>query len=335
MLASHALRLVRLTRPARLTRRIEEMPALPGATLRTPIGIVFLVLTTACAAMPGAGTGGQVRGEAPFRIYDPSVGSFISMLELAQNVAAADVVFFGEHHDDRVAQLAQRRLLEELLHVRNEGALGLEMFERDVQPVLDRYLRGALSERALLASARPWPNYRVAYRPLVELSRSAGWAVAATNLPQALASRVAREGLPDRADLQPGDREMIAEQLLCPRDEYWERFVEVFASAEGHAAHGAGGPETLFRMYEAQCARDETMAESIARLLVDHPFVMHVNGAFHTDFEMGIVPRLLRRRPGLRVAVISAQPVDDPSRPPLDEHGSRGDYLIFTPRPSR
>jgi len=329
MLASHSLRV-----PDSPLRR-DAMQGLFGVSLRAPVAIVSLVLTTACAALPGRGPGGQGRGEVPYRIYDPSIESFISVLELAQNVAAADVVFFGEHHDDRAAQLAQRRLLDELRQVRVEGALGLEMFERDVQPVLDRYLRGEIPERVFLASARPWPNYRDAYRPLVEIARSAGWAVAATNLPQALASRVAREGLPDRAALEPVEREMIAEQLVCPRDEYWERFVEVFASHGGHSAHGGNDPEAIERMYEAQCARDETMAESIARLLVDHPFVLHVNGAFHTDFQMGIVPRLLRRRPGLRIAVISSQPVDDPVRPPLGEHESRGDYLIVTPRPSR
>ncbi|PNH08738.1 hypothetical protein TSOC_004681 [Tetrabaena socialis] len=46
-------------------------------------------------------------------------------------------------------------------------ALSLEMFERDAQVVMDEYLAGACTEADLLKDARPWPNYRGDYRPLV------------------------------------------------------------------------------------------------------------------------------------------------------------------------
>jgi uncharacterized iron-regulated protein len=49
--------------------------------------------------------------------------------------------------------------------------LSLEMFERDVQPVLDEYLAGTASLADLMRDARPWPNYRCAVRSV--RSRSA------------------------------------------------------------------------------------------------------------------------------------------------------------------
>jgi hypothetical protein len=40
--------------------------------------------------------------------------------------------------------------------------LSLEMFERDVQPVLDEYVAGSATLADLMRDARPWPNYRCA-----------------------------------------------------------------------------------------------------------------------------------------------------------------------------
>ena len=55
---------------------------------------------------------------------------------------------------------------------RRPVALSLEMFERDVQTVLDEYLAGLISERHFLLSSRPWKNYETDYRPLVEYARA-------------------------------------------------------------------------------------------------------------------------------------------------------------------
>jgi uncharacterized iron-regulated protein len=168
----------------------------------------------------------------------------------------------------------------------------------------------------------------------VELARREGWTVAGTNLPQPLAARIAQQGLAVLAELAPQERAGAAQELHCPRDEYWDRFVDAFASQIGHSPHGHSSPDALWTTYQAQCARDETMAEGVAALLQRHDFVLHVNGAFHTDYQMGIVPRLLRRRPHTRVAVISAVPVRDVSDPPTTEYEFRADYLIFTPQPA-
>src|SRR5690606_11325780 len=106
------------------------------------------------------------------------------------------------------------------------GVLGLEMFERDVQPTVDRYLMGQIGEEAFLADSRPWPNYLTDYRPLVTSAVRHGLLIAATNLPQTLASSVARYGLGTLAALDLDNRRLAAAQLDCPEDEYWNKFVE-------------------------------------------------------------------------------------------------------------
>ena len=54
----------------------------------------------------------------------------------------------------------------------------------DIQPILDRYLSGAISEAAFLKASRPWPNYAADYRPVVEFAREHHWRVIAANVPR-------------------------------------------------------------------------------------------------------------------------------------------------------
>ena len=86
------------------------------------------------------------------------------------------------------------------------------------------------------------------------------------------------------------------------------------------------------KSFAAQVARDDTMAESIARHLGDHPErkVLHLNGNFHSASHLGTVERLTRRMPELRVAVIQPLGVEDPTAPGWTEEDlGTGDYLLL------
>jgi len=59
--------------------------------------------------------------------------------------------------------------------------------------------------------------------------------------------------------------------------------------------------------------------------------IVHVNGAFHSDFGEGTADAARRRMPGRRIAVVSMLPVDDlDTTKPDDDDFKRADYLVFT-----
>src|SRR5688572_1899793 len=96
---------------------------------------------------------------------DGKTGQRLGLGELLERLAAADVVFAGETHDDETTHRAELWLYEGLRERRQDQVvLALEMFERDVQPALDAYLRREIGEADFLARARPWGNYATAYR---------------------------------------------------------------------------------------------------------------------------------------------------------------------------
>ena len=270
---------------------------------------------------------------APHRVYDARHKRFSDFETLATEAAKADVVFLGEHHDDAGTHRMELALLQAIARRRANVVLALEMFERDVQPILDQYLAGAIPEDSFLKGSRPWPNYASDYRPLIEFARTHRWKVIAANVPRKLASAVSVGGLEAVSRLGDSTRAWAAAEFGCPTDDdYFKRFQGAMAE---HPI-GPGAP-TLENMYRSQCVKDETMAESIVRARRDPtaPLVIQYNGDFHSDFGLGTAERVRRGLPHDKVLIISAIPVPALERIDADPFRKQGDWLLFTlgPKP--
>lgn len=264
---------------------------------------------------------------APHRVYDSRHKRFSDFESLADAAAHADVVFLGEQHDDAATHRMELALLQAVARRRQDVVLSLEMFERDVQPILDRYLAGTISEETFRKESRPWPNYATDYRPLIEFARAHHWRVVAADIPRPMASAVAMKGLGAITDRTDSTRTWAAADFRCSdHDDYYKRF----GVAMGDHPAGAGMP-SVDNMYQAQCVKDETMAESIARVRGDGngPLVIQYNGDFHSDFGEGTAARVKRRLPRARVMVISAIPVARLDQIDAKASAHQGDWLLF------
>lgn len=271
----------------------------------------------------------------PQRVYDTRQKGFTDFESMLADLARADVVFLGEQHDDPSTHRLELAVLEGLTRRHVALVVGVEMFERDVQPLVDQYLAGTISEDAFLAASRPWPRYATDYRPLIEFAKAHQIPVVASNVPRRIASDVSKTGLSMVNDLGP-DRALAARDIHCPATgAYYERFREAM-SGGGHADTSA----TTDRFYFAQCLKDETMAESIAdawqKNYSRHATLVHVNGSFHTDYTEGTAAATVNRMGGRRIAVVSLQPIDDIDTVTPDADDLRlGDYIVYTVKPNK
>src|ERR1043166_5665436 len=91
----------------------------------------------------------------PHRAYATRHKRFTDFETLVATVSGADLVFVGEEHDDPATHRMEVALLEGIARRRDSVVVALEMFERDVQPALDRYPAGAETEAELLSTSRP------------------------------------------------------------------------------------------------------------------------------------------------------------------------------------
>lgn len=289
------------------------------------------------AALLLAGAVASAQSYVPHRVYGTAPGAFSDFEVMAAELAKADVVFVGEQHDDPNTHRLELAVLEALARRGRPVILSLEMFERDVQEPLDHFSMGHVSEADFLKDARPWPRYATDYKPLVDFALAKQWPVIAANVPRRIAGEIAKGGLDVLKSKSDAEKALFARDLDCPLgDEYFKRFVEAMG---GHPDQGSSADEarrTAERYYYAQCVKDETMAESIASAhragaAGARPVVVHVNGAFHSDYGLGTAARVKRRLPSARISVVSIKPV--PNLDALPEADRRvGDWIVYTHR---
>ena len=218
-------------------------------------------------------------------IYKSNEHILINTETLLTDLSSADIVFFGEIHDDSLTHALQMDIYVGLLE-NGAVALGMEMFERDIQHILDLYLADSISESMLLDSSRPWNNYSD-YRPLVEMANTRNMPVIALNVPRYIASAVAYEGM-DALDNFPAEHYTAFE-------DYSMEYRDAFASTMEHM----GSKSPMNRMintdnvFLAQVIKDATMAESIIDFIENDSMKIFVLcGAFHSNYNMGIIEQL-------------------------------------------
>ena len=291
---------------------------------------MMIRLVSLCAALmvSAAPTFAQPSGE--WKVIDARVGKEIRWRDLPGKLAAANVIFVGEQHDDPETHKAEAALLAEVYKkIGVKLTLAMEMFERDGQTRLDEYLAGKTDEAAFGKAVRLWPNYAADYRPMIEYAKAKGIPALGSNAPQRIVRMVGKGGLSALAALPAEDKPLIAAYINAPEgDVYAARFAGVVS--EGHGDGQQMEPATIRRFYEAQCLRDDTMAETIARAVKEGRTVLHINGSFHSDAGLGTAARLLWRAPlETRIAIVKIVPYKDK----IEAEPLRGeaDYLIFVP----
>ncbi len=252
--------------------------------------------------------------------------------QMIESLSRADVVFVGEQHDHKRGHELELEVLKAIYAKNSSIALSLEMFERDVQMVLDEYLSDQISESSFLAASRPWPRYKTDYAPLVEFCKKNKLPVIAANAPRRYVSMVTRKGQSSLLDLRKEARSNLPRlpySMVVPEG-YDKALDEVFSN---HGSSPAAAVPSPSRMKESQMLWDATMADSVlrARSKTHAKVVLQMNGAMHSDSGYGIVDRLRQAAPRLRIVTVSIK-TDDPY-PNVDrsKYDKTADFVIVTP----
>ncbi len=299
---------------------------------------LLAVMAVAAAIPVGAGPVyaeeaiGEKRSD-PVVWADSRSGNVVSLGEMMDGLSNYQVVVFGEFHDSQPIHDGELEVLRELYSRHGSTlALSLEMFERDVQPVMDAYLAGTISEAEFLAASRPWPQYETAYKPMVEFAKKEGIPVLTGNIPRRMAAAYAKTKSLD--GIAEADRVYLPKAHKSGSEAYREKFAAVMAAMRGTEGAMNVPPAMVQPMFMAQCLKDDAMAESIADYLAVHDdaVVYHVVGNFHSEGRLGAVEKLHDLAPDVDIAVIDSVHYD-PEKESIDDavktNGSGGDYLAL------
>ncbi|MEM1330953.1 MAG: ChaN family lipoprotein [Planctomycetota bacterium] len=268
--------------------------------------------------------------ERSTHVLDGRTGATLTLEQMLDRLAEADAVFIGEVHTDETTHRFQLAVYEGLLERRaGRVVLAMEMFERDVQPVLDAYVASEISEAEFLSSSRPWGQYTSAYRPLIEAARSGRHPVVASNMPRPLAREISSGGLGALDELAPDRRAHAPAQVLSNTEAYHAR---VDNATRGHLAMMRRSPSDD-RRSSTQTLWDNTMAESCAIAMETHPgsAVLHINGGFHSAYWDGTVQQLQLRRPDARILTIDVRPTRNPAIASIGDEPV-ADFVVYAER---
>lgn len=279
-----------------------------------------------------------------FRVYRGD-GSPASLADVLEGLDGVEVLLVGEEHGDMVGHRVEEALLRGAVE-RYRGTprwvtLSMEMFERDVQYVLDEYLDGLISETHFLDGVRPWQDYRDRYRPLVELARTEGLPVVAANAPRRYVNRVTREGPASLEDLGPLARHFLPPlPYPGPSDDYraqWNRIMEeAMAAADSAGGHGATDQGRAYagseNALQAQALWDAAMGYAITEALEVSPsrLILHLAGSFHVERGTGIPERIEGYRPGTRILTLVMTHIGDPAAWDDEDHRGLADFVVLT-----
>lgn len=243
-------------------------------------------------------------------------------------LAQADVVLFGEQHNDPIAHWLELQVAKDLLRLKKPGqlVLGLEMFERDVQPLVAQYATGALPDSAFERRASPWPNYATDYRPLLQFARENNIPVIGTDAPRPFAKTVAQGSLKALDQLPAADRALLAPlPLKVDYDLPGYKNMAAMFGGDGNA-HGGGAHNII----QAQALKDATMAYFIQASRQPGQTLLHLNGSYHSDRHDGIVAYLRQYAPQLRIKTLSVATQGQLERLEKD-NVDLADYVVVVP----
>jgi uncharacterized iron-regulated protein len=223
--------------------------------------------------------------------------------DIIKSALKADIVFFGELHDNPIAHWLELELTKSLFAEKgNDLVLGAEMFESDNQLLMNEYLEGVCDATKFEAEVKLWKNYKTDYKPLVDFAKSNKLQFIATNVPRRYAAVVNKKGFEGLEPLSSEAKKYFA-PLPFPYDPEVKCYKDML-SMGGMGGDTSSHASTNFP--KAQAVKDATMAHFILANWSEGKILIHYNGSYHSSNFEGIVWYLKKFNPDLKITTLEA-----------------------------
>jgi uncharacterized iron-regulated protein len=286
----------------------------------------MLFSITACATGPSPQPlrlQGSSHPLKPGDIIETATGSLLSFEGLLRNLSQVSIIYVGETHTNPEDHRLQLSILKELYTRDQSLVLAMEMFPREVQPLLDQYSQGLMAEGEFLQEENWEQNWGYPfdlYRGVLHWARARKLKIIGLNAPKEVVNQVAKDGL---AALSAPDRNRLAAEFHPVHAEQRESLLHQYAM---HPRVNIKDFETFF---QAQRAWEETMAETLAKeaaSLTPGHHILVLIGKGHVAHQWS-VPRLTRLRIPSSFRTVLPISVNTPLR---ILKPSLADYLFIT-----
>ena len=243
-----------------------------------------LFFSTAC----GAGTGN-------YQVLDLDREKKMPLSQAAADLKKSRIIVVGEHHSNIAHHRAQLAVIRTLKEAGMEVAIGLEMFRRNSQADLDRWIAGEIDRQSFeKVYYDNWNFPWQAYGMIFEYARNKKIPMIGLNVPREITRKVSRDGFKSLSEEQKGQ---LAE-VSCIVDQQYMEYIRQAFGGHGH------GKMNFIHFCEAQMVWDTAMAVYTLDYLKKHPnaVVILLTGVGHA--QKGAVPRQIEMRSKVPYTVI-------------------------------
>ncbi len=307
------------------------------------VPVIFAALAAACGASPGVAIhrlirarrasrahGGIEAAALPYTVLDARTGHQIDTAAFWDKLGGERAICVGEEHKNPHHHWVELEVVRQMMKRWPHAALGMEMFQRPFQGVLDDFAAKRIDEDTLQSRtgwAERWGYDFSFYSPTIAVAVAAHASLVALNAAKELTKKVAHHGIEsltaqERAQL-PSDLDLQDKQHRAWFDELME---DLSGSSDPHNPHAAAPPAetgsgsgssapapempTADHIYSVQVIWDETMADTAAKWLAAHKDgrIVILAGSGHCH-DSAIVNRMKRR--GIADVVSIRSVIDD------------------------
>ncbi|MEN7550189.1 ChaN family lipoprotein [Rapidithrix thailandica] len=262
--------------------------------------------------------------KSTYQLFDKS-GKTVSYNQMLERMSDADVVLFGELHNNPICHWLQLQAVKDIYYIKEDKlVLGAEMFETDQQLVVNEYLKGLINESHFKSAIKLWTNYSTDYAPLLTFSKENQLEFIATNIPRRYAAIVARKGFDGLNQLEPAAAKYFPPMPIDFQSSL-SGYRDMLTMLEGH--HGDMIPQNVVK---AQAIKDATMAFFINKNYKFGETFLHFNGTYHSNNFEGIYWYLKRLNKQLDIVTIATVEQDE-IQVLNSTHSGKADFIICIP----
>jgi uncharacterized iron-regulated protein len=236
--------------------------------------------------------------------------------ELLKEISGRDIVFVGEVHNRKSHHKAQLEIIKALNGNGKKVAIGVEMFKKENQDVLDKWVSGEIEEAEFSEIYhRNWGLPWNVYRDIFVFAREKKIPLVGLNVSRSVIRQVVKEGF---SSLTPEQLSGLPSGIECKVDATYEEFIK--------DALGEHAGEMSFKNFcEAQMVWDNAMAHNAIEYLDSNPArkLVVLAGSGHS-WKRGI-PAQVTRLSGYSFSVI----LPESDRVEVDKIDTKdADYII-------
>ena len=259
----------------------------------------------------------RILSRPPVRALNPNI--LPTLDEIIPQLEPFRIVYVGEIHDQYAHHMNQLKVIKKIHEAGYPLAVGMEMFQRPFQPVVDDYLAGRIDEYTFLKKTgyfKRWGYDYNLYKPIIDYLKQQHIPLIALNIQGDITHKVAQEGIYSLSD---AEKKQLPSAMSFTNEAYRKDLHEVF-SEHNHQDR----LRDFNYFFQAQLLWDEAMAESAYGYLSKHPgskmVILAGNG--HVRYRYGIPERLYRRNHEPYAVVVQDEEIEK----------GIGKYVLLTTR---